>query len=139
VLAALAMAASASVFSAESHYRWTDAQGNPVHSDRPPPKGMEYEVVSSGSTLVRKVSGQEGAVPAEVEPSVSNDFDQTDTQPLKVVKNSEFCKRAQENLDTLDSVARIRIRNDNGDYRFLDEEEKEAQREEARRQIAIHC
>ena len=78
-------------------------------------------------------------VPAQVEPSLSNQFDQTDTQSLTVVKNAEFCKRAQENLDTLDSVARIRIRNDNGDYRFLDEEEKEAQREEARRQIAIHC
>ena len=139
MLAALAMTASASVFSAESHYRWSDEHGNPVHSDRPPPRGVEYEVVSSGSTLVRKVSGDEGVVPAQVEPSLSNQFDQTDTQSLTVVKNAEFCKRAQENLDTLDSVARIRIRNDNGDYRFLDEEEKEAQREEARRQIAIHC
>lgn len=139
VLAALTMAASNLALSAESHYRWTDAHGNPVHSDRPPPKGVEYEVVSSGSTLVRKVSGDEGAVPAQVQPSLDNEFDQTDTKPPAIVKNPEFCKRAQENLDTLDSVARIRIRNDNGEYRFLNEEEKESQREEARRQIAIHC
>lgn len=138
-LAVLTIATSYPISSAESHYRWTDSLGNPVHSDRPPPKGVEYEVISSGSTLVRKVSGDEGAVPAQVQPSLDNEFDQTDTRPPAVVKNPEFCKRARENLETLDSVARIRIRNDNGDYRFLDEEEKESQREDARRQIAIHC
>ena len=139
LLAALATANSCPALSAESHYRWIDQHGNPVHSDRPPPQGVEYQVVSSGSSLVRKVSGDEGVVPAEVEPSMDNEFSQSETRPKAIVKNPEYCKRAQDNLTTLDSVARIRIRNDDGDFRFLDEEEKEAQRGEARSQISVHC
>ncbi len=122
----------------ESHYRWIDKSGNPVHSDRPPPKGVDYEVVSSGTNLVRKVSSEEGVVPAETKPSVGNQFDQVDAKP-ELKKNPEYCKRAQDNLHTLNTSARIRIRDDQGDYRFIDEEEKEEQRKEAQAQIARHC
>ncbi len=58
----------------ESHYRWNDKWGNPVHSDRPPPKGIDYEIVSSGTSLVRRVDSTEGVVPARIEPSIDNDF-----------------------------------------------------------------
>ena len=123
----------------KNHYRWIDDRGNPVHSDRPPPKGVDYEVISTGSSMVREVEAEEGAVPAEIEPTVGNEFEQVDTARKEMVKNPEFCQRGRENLETLNSVARIRLRDDNGEIRYLSEEEKEEQRRRAEETIAAHC
>jgi hypothetical protein len=111
-----------------------------VHSDRPPPKGVDYEVISTGSTLTRPVEAKEGAVPLEITPRVGNDFEQVDTRKIaKIEKNPEYCKRAQENLWSLDNFARIRLRNDQGEHRYIDQEEKETQRQQAMDTIAVHC
>ena len=123
----------------ETLYRWLDEGGNPVNSDRPPPKGVEYEVISTDSSMVRKVESGDGAVPLKVKPSVSNDFDAVDTKKPAIVKNPEYCSRAQDNLVQLDTRARIRLRNDQGELRYIDEEEKETQRQQAKAMMAIHC
>lgn len=120
-------------------YRWLDDRGQPVHSDRPPPAGTDYEVISTRSSLVRPVDGGEGAVPPEVEPRVGNEFEPVSKAPPKSEKNPELCQRARDNLQTLDTRARIRVRNDQGEYHFLDEEEKEQRREEARDAITRFC
>ena len=117
VLAALLATASLASASGNTYYRWSDERGNPVHSDRPPPKGVDYEVVSTNSRLVRKVSSEEGAVPAETDPgpNPSNKSEQYEKKnPAAIKKNPEFCQQAQENLDTLESAARVRIRDDAG-------------------------
>lgn len=120
-------------------YRWLDDRGHPVHSDRPPPAGTDYEVISTRSSLVRPVAGDEGAVPLEVEPRVGNEFEPVDKTPAKSEKNPELCQRARDNLETLDTRPRIRVRNDQGEYYFLDEEGKEERRAEARDAIARYC
>lgn len=131
--------AGISAHAENSYYRWQDAQGNPVHSDRPPPLGTPYEVITSGSSLVRKVAADEGAVPATTEPTVRNDFEPVEAKVKPVTKNAEQCKRARENLATLDTKVRIQIRNDQGELRPLSEEEKEIQRKQAIDTIAVHC
>jgi len=130
---------SLSTYAGETYYRWTDDQGNPVHSDRPPPKGVDYEVVSTGSSLVRPVESEEGIVPLEAEPRVGNEFEKVDTQETKIEKNPAYCQRARDNLNSLDTSARVRLRNDQGEYRYLNEEEKAIQRQQAIDAIAIHC
>jgi hypothetical protein len=124
---------------AETYYRWKDDRGNPVHSDRPPPKGTAYEVVSTQSSLVRPVEPEKGAVPKKVQPTVSNDFEPVETKKAMIEKNPEYCSRAKQNLATLDSSARIRLRNDQGEYRYIDEEEKANQRQQALDTITVHC
>lgn len=136
-LAAASFTAGAA--SGTTYYRWQDERGNPVHSDRPPPKGTPYEVISTRSTLVRQVAPDEGAVPATTEPTVTNDFEPVDSKKEAVKKNPEQCKRAQENLQTLNTKVRIQIRNDQGELRPLSPEEKEAQRKQAIDTIAVHC
>jgi hypothetical protein len=130
---------SFSAHAESTYYRWQDERGNPVHSDRPPPIGTAYEVITSGSSLVRKVDANEGAVPATTEPTVSNNFQPVDAKKQPVKKNAEQCKRAQENLQTLNTKVRIQIRNDQGELRPLSEEEKEIQRKQAIDTIAVHC
>jgi hypothetical protein len=128
-----------SAHASSTFYRWQDDRGNPVHSDRPPPAGTPYEVITTGSSLVRQVDAGEGAVPATTEPTVSNDFEPVNTSKAPVKKNPEQCQRARENLQTLNTKARIQVRNDQGELRPLSEEEKEIQRQQAMDVIAVHC
>jgi hypothetical protein len=120
-------------------YRWTDERGNPVTSDRPPPTGVEYEVISTDSSMVRQVDSEEGAVPLKVKPTPSNNFEQVNTKNPTIEKNPEYCARAQDNLLQLDTHARIRLRNDQGEVRFLNVEEKITEREKALASIETYC
>lgn len=120
-------------------YRWMDSQGNPVNSDRPPPVGTEYEVISTSSSMVRPVDADEGAVPLKVKPSLGNEFEPVETATPKIEKNPEYCQRARENLAALDSKVRIQMRNEQGEVHYLTEEEREVQRQKALDTIAVHC
>ena len=140
IVAIAASLATPDVQAGQTYYRWKDQQGRFVHSDRPPPPGIEYEVISSGSSnLVRRVGAEEGAVPATTEPSPGNEFEPTQREMGVVERNPEICARARENLETLQNAARIRMRDDQGEYYFLSEEEKEIQMEKARDLISVHC
>ena len=123
----------------ETYYRWNDDRGNPVHSDRPPPKGTEYEVVSTDTSLIRQVEADSGAVPKKLTPTPSNDFEPVETKEVMIEQNPEYCARARANLKTLETSARIRLRNEQGEYRYIDEEEKAIQRQQALDAIAAHC
>lgn len=126
-----------------TYYRWKDERGRLVVSDRPPPdEGVDYEVVSPDSTLIRRVMPGQGAVPPEVDPRPGNEFNPVDTQEQVSVakKNPEMCARARSNLETLNTAARIRVRDSqSGELRYLTEEEKESQREKARSIVKDHC
>ena len=140
----LALSAGApvpSVDAADTYYRWKDERGKLVVSDRPPADpDIEYEVVSQRTSLVRRVRPGEGAVPPEVVPRPGNRFEQVETGEPMMEKNPEACARARTNLETLDTSARIRIRDpDTGEMRYLTEEEKVTQRERAEETIRVHC
>lgn len=129
---------------ATTYYRWTDAQGKMVVSDRPPvEKDIEYDVVSQGSSLTRRVETGQGAVPAEVTPRPGNNFTPTEDRRNAIVetpKNPESCARARGNIETLKTGARIRIRDqDTGELRYLTEQEKEIQQKKAEDTIRVHC
>lgn len=140
VLTTVVMVFSASSTVADAViYRWIDERGSPVNSDRPPPKGVDYEVVSTSSRMVRSVASEEGAVPLEVEPSASNDFQLVDSRAPVIEKNPEYCQRARDNLQALATSASIRIRNEEGEYRYINEEEKLSQRKRAEESITAYC
>tara|TARA_R110002110_G_scaffold245617_1_gene461949 strand:+ start:7950 stop:8414 length:465 start_codon:yes stop_codon:yes gene_type:complete len=124
----------------DSYYRWLDSRGNPVHSDRPPPAGTDYEVISTRSGLKRIVPGEEGAVPREIEPRVGNEFEAVpkSTAP-EARKNPELCRIATKNLETLTNYARVETRDEQGERRFLTEEERQAEIERAQESISQHC
>ena len=124
---------------AATYYRWTDERGNPVHSDRPPPKGIDYEVVATDSKLRRPVDAATGAVPRTVVPTVGNDFDPPEPMTLTPVKNPEYCARARENLRVIDVAPRIRTRDDQGEMKILTPEDRNAERQKALAAIEAYC
>jgi len=97
-------------------------------------------VVSTGTNKVRKVSSSEGAVAAESDTSKEDEFDGFEKSKTEApAKNPELCKGAKSNLDTLESKARVRIKGDDGEYRYLTMEEKETQKKTARDLITSYC
>ena len=122
------------------HYRWINDRGHPVHSDRPPPKGVDYEVITTGSGLKRVVPAEEGAVPPEVKPRVGNDFEQVDEdEARRNKKNPELCSRARANLEALTTKTTVVMLNDQGEERVLTEEEIAWEREKAEALIGVYC
>ena len=139
VITALFVLLASYATAGETVYRWNNERGNPVISDRPPPAGIAYEVMSTGSSLVRKVDANEGAVPLNVKPTPSNDFEQVDTAEPKTEKNTLYCERARDNLKQIDTHARIRMRNDQGEVYYLSEKDKTAEKEKTLAAIKTHC
>lgn len=153
VLLALTAGLASTAQAADSYYRWKDERGNLVVSDRPPQASIEYEVFSTDSNRFRRVSPGEGAVPPETTSRPGNRFETSDSSdgsnnedPMETVavevlpeKNPEICERAKQNLQTLESAARIRVRDEQGELRYLTGDEKDAQRQNALDNIEVHC
>ena len=144
VLFAVVSSLPGSALSAETgYYKWTDKQGNPHHSDRPPPPGVEYEFVGKDSGFRRHVTEEESLREAQ-SPSWAprtppRTGPKTDQQAPDLEKDPALCDQAKANLDTLDSSARVRLRDADGSVRYLTEEEKEAQKKRALKMMARHC
>jgi hypothetical protein len=124
----------------QGYYRWTDQYGNVQHSDRPPPAGTKYDFI-----LVNTGHGSQPATPPAAEPA-SEPLPAPAATPaanapeqLTVEKNPAFCEQARSNLETLNTRARIRLKGEDGEYRYLTPEEKQEQRQRAIDMIAIHC
>ncbi|MCZ6830103.1 MAG: DUF4124 domain-containing protein [Gammaproteobacteria bacterium] len=124
------------------YYKWFDERGNPHHSDRPPPSGVEYEFISTDTGMRRRISSvadTSTTSPAPAMPTPETKPVTVAEQQTKIKKNPAYCDQAKANLDTLDSKARVRIRSPEGDIRYLSEEEKDIQRKKAKDTIAVHC
>ena len=136
----LAVTSSSFITAETNHYRWKNERGETMFSDRPPPKGVDYEVISSSSTFKRVVSSGEGAVPLETKPSANNKFDSVDSsQATPSTKNPELCERATMNLIALNSADKINVRNDQGEVKALSPQEREVARQTAEAQVSIYC
>ncbi|MHA7816187.1 MAG: DUF4124 domain-containing protein [Pseudohaliea sp.] len=143
VLAVIATAALA----ADTLYRWKDDRGNLVVSDRPPEdSAVEYETVRMGANAMSRAFRR----PADsTPPRSSKETDapagagSDDADPMTRVdlpeKDPEKCATARENLKALETFARIRTKDENGEYYYLTEEDKERQREQARDAIRVYC
>ncbi len=136
----IGLGAAPSFAGEDGYYKWMDDKGRPHHSDRPPPPGVAYEFVPADGSMRRRVTAEESAA----NPIPTTAQEQQNSEPVSeeegaVVKNSVYCDQAKNNLETLDSKARVRIRDADGNIRFMTEEEKEAQRQKARDLISVHC
>jgi hypothetical protein len=124
-----------------TYYRWIDASGTPVNSDRPPPAGVEYETIATSTNeKMEEIPGEEAAQPAG-NPSRDSNPGQAaaPTQRVEIVKSPEACTIARQNLETLSTHARIRMPDGEGSFRYLSEDEKATQRVQAEAAIKQNC
>lgn len=126
-----------------TYYRWIDASGTEVNSDRPPPAGIEYETVSTATNLSQPGEPQQAPATSEA-PSAQPAEEKSAAAPVSttgsiIKKNPEYCAAAKKNLETLSTKARIRLSDAEGNIRYIDEKEKAEQRATAEAIIAQHC
>ena len=119
--------------SQKGYYRWTDENGV-VKSADTPPEGIESEFIKFTTRKSSKNSETDTEKQAEIEKNATV-YDKMEVLPEK---DPALCKQAQGNIKALEG-ARIRITEDDGSKRILTEDEKETQRENARKFIKIHC
>ena len=120
-------------------YRWKDAQGSIVVSDRPPAAGTEYETIATDSSVVRRVDGRQAAAPSAPSQPQAAQSDQQASSNSIYEKNPEYCESARKNLEVIDSAARIRIKDENGEMRYISDEERALQRQNNIEIIQAHC
>jgi hypothetical protein len=116
-------------------YRWVDEGGNVKYSDHPP-TGIEAEFIkfSTGQSHKPATPSKDG----EAQPETASNPQLPAKMEVMPAKDPKLCAQAQQNLKALEG-ARIRISEPDGSKRFLTEEEKEDQRENARKFIDINC
>lgn len=141
--AVITLLAAACCLAAGTHaatlYKWTDENGVTHFTERPP----------AGVTDVEKVRNHVGRGNSPVEYNSGNDSEQE--QAVETQENSgnqpqrdpavqkARCETAQRNLDSLSSFVRIREKDENGELRFLSEEEVADRRRGFKEVIEKEC
>ncbi len=117
---------------AEKIYRWVDDEGV-THFTAHPPKNRESE-------LVRVQTGRSDPVKKEdsTPESQSANTNQGDPATQQGRDDAYRCSIAQENLRVLQTSARVQVQ-ENGEIRYLNEEEKRERTEQAQQIINESC
>jgi len=128
---------------AQSIYKWVDEDGV-THFSEQRPQGIEAERIAvrvqSGSS---RQSAPESAAPAasaarrpeQKEPATE---DRSAAAADKEIR-SENCAKARERLETYETSRRLYRQLDDGDREYLDDDELDDARAEARRLVAQWC
>ena len=120
-------------------YRWVDDNGNPVLSDRPPEAGTPYTEVGVDSGF-RRYPKPATDSPAEESPesagsastSVSQSAPRASDSTLSIVEpRPELCTQAMDNIFKLETFPRMRVQGEDGEVRFMSDEERAAQLQRA--------
>ncbi len=141
--------ASTAIGAAE-YYTWVDENGVTNYAQRNP-QGYDAELVGSSRPFgYRRESGrpqeqQQGSTSSESTTSDESDDDFSieeqrraiDEQIAEVKRTN--CEMGKRNLAQLEAFRRIRVRDEDGEERMLDEEEKAQRINESRQIIRENC
>ena len=117
-------------------YRWVDDNGNPVLSDRPPETGVPYTEVGVDTGFRRypkpvadetaEPVGQASAGSTPASPLASTNG--AEANPTNVVEtHPALCEQAKDNIFKLETFPRMRVQDDDGEVRFMSDEERATQ------------
>ena len=118
---------------ASTTYRWVDDNGNPVLSDRPPEAGIPYTEVGIEAGFKRypkpvanETAGQ--ASESNVSSSPLSSATGRQSNRVEVVEaQPALCEQAKDNIFKLETFPRMRVRDDDGEVRFMSDEERATQ------------
>jgi hypothetical protein len=128
-------------------YKWKDASGKTVISDKPPP-----------GQLPASKKSDDGAPPAETEapsaqPSLADrelefrkrqkeaqeNADKSENEAAAAAEKEENCRVARRQLQSLESGERIALRDDKGERYFMDDAQRAQETEKTRQFIDAQC
>ena len=132
---------------ARTTYRWVDDNGNPVLSDRPPEAGTPYTEVEVDSGFRRYPKPatdspvtESAETAGSADTSISQSAPDVSDSTLSIVEpRPELCAQAKDNIFKLETFPRMRVQEDDGDVRFMSDEERAAQLQSAYAVRDAHC
>jgi hypothetical protein len=127
-------------------YKWIDAEGM-IHYGAQPPLGAEATRVKvsrgGGSSAVPAQSDATASDAAASPDDAAEDNSEGDgagqTSGVDPTEAAKVCADARRNLETLESYARIRERDAEGNVVVLTDEEKQARIAQAKELIETYC
>ena len=130
---------------ASTTYRWVDDNGNPVLSDRPPEAGIPYTEVGIEAGFKRypkpvanETAGQ--ASKSNVSSSPLSSATGGQSNRVEVVEaQPALCEQAKDNIFKLETFPRMRVRDDDGEVRFMSDEERAQQLQTAQSVRDAYC
>lgn len=141
IILALCAALISSPSLATTIYRWNDAKGNPVMSDRPPPPGTPYVKLDKGfGKPVKPPASPSTTTPPPVPTSQPvAAAPPAPVETFRIEKDPELCTQAKERIYSLETFARVRFTDASGESRIMTDEERAERLEQAREIEKIHC
>lgn len=125
------LAANQTFAAAAKVYKWTDAKGQ-THYSQHPPLNTETEVIKTQT-------GHSDPVNYETVSAPKNNAEKKAESKNAPPKDKERCDAARKNADTLNTYVHIRIKGDDGEYRFLTPDEQKQKLDEANKAIEESC
>ena len=127
-------------------YRWSDSNGRPVISDRPPPAGTPFTTLNSAQygksgmgTEVLQKPASEAVEAGTGKASSQRPNSSNPSASVRIQKNADLCKHAQDNIYTYENFERIRTTDTDGTVRFMSSEEIKVKLVEAQEITGRHC
>lgn len=145
-IAALVAVAPMVLAGPQGYYRWKDDKGQ-FQATQQPPTDRPSEFVRTSTGTASQGSDDAASSPAATPAAGAGDKaaaggkDAPKSRPLQGVpdKDPEKCKQAQDTLAVLNSHARIREKDDSGEYRYLNPDEITDQKKLADDSIQVYC
>lgn len=128
IMGTVLMLANSPSFAA-SIYKWVDDKGTTQYTALPPTDRPSEKI----KTYAGNSKGSASSSPAAPEKPTTQEA--AANQPPVSKKDPERCAWAKKNLETLNTNSRIKIQDDKGEIRYLDQKEISEKRKES--QIAI--
>jgi len=144
----LAAPALASLLSAPLHaddvFKWVDEQGITHYEERAPAdkdysKITTYGVVPAEAAAAKQRLEQQRADKKTAKEKGVDYAAQKKIADDQAKVRTENCKGAQNNLKTIQENARVRILGEDGEFRYLSEEERQQQINTAKEMISANC
>nr|ADI18772.1 hypothetical protein [uncultured gamma proteobacterium HF4000_36I10] len=123
------------------YYRWLDDEGQP-HFTQKPPADRPSTFIESNKGYSRSSDAQPDSEPsyppkrADSAPAEQKAPEQYEVLPDKDPKR---CMEARQAVDNFARGQRLRVKDENGEYRLLNNEEKAEQKVKAKELVDIYC
>lgn len=123
---------------AQKFYKWVDSEGVTHYTTTPPP-GKKVDLVKTYNTRSKAPTPSMKPKPSVADKAKEASEAEAADQEPQYKKNPEYCATARDNLTTIDSNNRVRLKDKDGNLRYATHEEREKRRQEALKAIKINC
>lgn len=112
-------------------YKWTDSKGQTHYSQHPP--------ANTQTEVIKPQTGHSDPVNYSTSEPKS-DKEKSESSPAAAApKDKERCETARKNVETLKTYARIRIKGEDGEFRYITPDERAQKLAEANKAIEESC